>query len=275
MIDVRCENSVGLIILNRPDKRNALTPEMLDALLEAIAALNPSPRGGQGVGSTHATTHQPKSPLLNIQSPLTPIQAIAMAGEGDVFCSGFDMKLVHADATVLPRLLTGLSHAVRALRRAPVPVILAAHGAAVAGGCALLGGADIVVTHRDAKLGYPVLRIGLSPAVTAPALRQLVHDGGCRERTLDTELISGDEAHRIGLAHICTDIREDAIPRALRIARDLASKPAHAMAQTKHLLNEIDGSLDDATFDRALAASLSVAGSREQLDRVSALWNKP
>lgn len=241
---------IGYIVLNRPDKRNALTPAMLDlALAHLHTLLTPPPTG------------QPAC------------RAIILCGQGSVFCAGFDMQLVHNDPATLPALLTGLSKLVRALRRAPLPVIIAAHGGAVAGGCALLGGGDIIVTDRDAKLGYPVLKLGISPAVTIPALRQALTDGQTRERVLDTDLITGQHAFDLGLAHVCCDIREDVLPAAQRIAKHLASKPPHALAATKQLLNHLEGTDADEPFDRALTASLSLAGSPDQRARVAALWN--
>ena len=242
MIHCDLRDSVALISLNRPDKRNALLPQMLADLDAAARAAAPTAR------------------------------ALVLAGAGEVFCSGFDMKAVHADPTVLPALLRGLSTVIRTLRRLPIPVVIAAHGAAVAGGCALLGGGDIVVTNTAAKLGYPVLKLGISPAVTAPALRQLVGDGRARERTLDTDLVSGEEALRLGLAHVRVDLPEDVQPRAIRIAKELTQKGPQALAATKLLLSEIEQTQRDDPFDRALNASLALAGSPEQTARVAALW---
>lgn len=244
MVYVHDEGPVQLIVLNRAEKKNALTPEMLDLLVQSI----------------------------EVVSRQSTCRAIVLCGEGNVFCSGFDMKRVHDDAAALPSLLTGLSRSIRLLRRTPMPVIVAAHGAAVAGGCAFLGGGDFIVTNREAKLGYPVTRLGLSPAVTTPALSQSLSYGRTRERTLDPDLISGEEAARIGLASVCVDIVEDVLPRAERIARQLAEKPAYAIAATKNLLNEFDGSLAEDRFELALHASLDIAGNSEQLTRVAALW---
>ncbi|MBL8991004.1 MAG: enoyl-CoA hydratase/isomerase family protein, partial [Phycisphaerae bacterium] len=173
------DGPVAVVSLNRPDRRNAQTPDMLADLVAAAGALPDSCR------------------------------AVVLAGRGAVFCAGFDMRLVHDDPEALPRLLRGLSAAVRTLRRLPLPVVVAAHGAAVAGGCALLAGADVVLTNREARLGYPVVRLGISPAINAAALRRTLTDGAARERTLDPDLISGSEAARIGLAHHCLDRPED------------------------------------------------------------------
>jgi enoyl-CoA hydratase/carnithine racemase len=231
-------SGVLCLMLDRSAKRNALTPPMLNQLVEAV----------RGPGA-HA-------------------RAIVLAGSGECFCAGFDLSLCREDDAALEALLSGLSHAVRTLRRAAPPVVVAAHGAAVAGGCALLGGADIVVTDEAATLGYPVVRLGISPAVSAPALRLLTGDAFARERLLDSALITGREAVRIGLAHEVTLRPADVLPRALAIAQHLAAKPRGGIQATKRWLNQLDGSTADAAFDRALGASLALVGSQEQQQRL-------
>jgi methylglutaconyl-CoA hydratase len=227
---------VAEIVLDRPDKRNAQTP----AMLAEIARL------------AHEISADPS------------IRAIVVRGEGPVFCAGFDLELCRDDATVLPDLLRNLSAAIRALRRARQPVVLAARGAAIAGGCALFSGADLVVSHGSAKLGYPAVLLGISPAVTGPGLRQSVTDPAARRALLLPELLSGEEARRLGLVHQLVDTPEDVVPRAQIEASKFAQKPPDAIAATKRWLNELDGSLDDAAFDAALQASLDLAGSDEQ-----------
>ena len=233
---------VAEIVLDRPDKRNALTP----AMLEEVTSL---------AGEISADD---------------AIRAVVLRGEGPVFCAGFDLELCRDDETALPALLRGLSAAIRALRRCRHPVVVAAHGAAVAGGCALLGGGDVVISHRSAKLGYPVLRLGISPAVNAPSLRPALTGAELRRRLLVPDLFSGEVARRIGLVHKLVDGPEDTIARAQVDAGRLAEKPPEAVRTTKRWLNELDGSLDDRAFEEALAASLDLAGSDEQQARLDA-----
>jgi 2-(1,2-epoxy-1,2-dihydrophenyl)acetyl-CoA isomerase len=229
------------IILDRADKKNALTPAMLDGLIAGATA---------AAGS----------------------RAIVLEGEGAAFCSGFDLTRCRENSDALRVLLDGLSRAVRTLRRIEAPVVVAAHGAALAGGCALLGGADLVVTHTDARIGYPVVRLGISPAISAPFLRLAVGDGRTRERMLDSALISGWEAFRTGLAHECLEDAGKVRARAVAIAEGLAAKPAWGLAATKRWMNEVDGTDLDEWPDRALAASMSIVGSEEERERLAALW---
>lgn len=224
------------IVLDRPEKRNALTPEMLRAVRERLLALERE----QGV------------------------RAIVLRGEGKAFCAGFDLDLCRESAGALRDLLTELSLTIRALRRSPSPIVCAAHGAAIAGGCALLAGADLVVTHNDARLGYPVTLLGISPAINAPLFRAAVGTSAARRHLLDPTLFDGRRAREIGLAALCVELAEDVLPRAHIEADSLAKKPPAAFAATKHWLNEIEGSDDDA----ALRASLALVGSAEERERL-------
>ena len=231
------------IMLHREAKRNALTPSMLTELTAAVL------RAGE-VGD-----------------------AILLGGDGPVFCAGFDLEMAQSspDGAVLRLLLSGLSDACRALRRHDRPVVIAAQGAAIAGGCALLGGADIVVSDRHATLGYPVVKLGISPAVSVPFLRLGVGDGQARCRTLRPETFPGEEAHRIGLVHELVDEPSAVLDRARTLAWELAQKPAEAIRATKAWLGRLEETDQNAAIDAALEASLGLTGGAEERERLGTL----
>lgn len=239
-------SGVTTISLARPEKKNALTPAMQTDLLAAV----------------------------NSAAADSACRAILIRGEGDAFCAGFDLSLCRDDDNVLRELLSGLSRAILALRAAPQPVVIAAHGAAIAGGCALLGGGDYVVTDAGAKIGYPVTRLGISPAVSAPFVLPHVGPAAARARMLDTTLIDGREALQIGLAHECLADAAEASARAEQIAAELAAKPMVGLRATKQLMNELDGTGCGAEAQRALAISLGLVGSAEQAERLAHLWKR-
>ena len=243
MIQVEPIGEVAIIRLDRAEKRNALTPKMLASLCGTL-------------------------------DRAASARAIVLSGVGEVFCAGFDLTLCRDDDAVLGELLEGLSKAVRAIRQAPCPVVASAHGAAIAGGCALAGACDIIVTDRGAKLGYPVVRLGLSPAVNAPTLRASVGDGPTRARSLDPALIDGTEALRIGLAHHCVGTAGESEALAIKLAQELERKPRHGLAYTKRWLGELDGTLDEDGLERALQVSMSLVGSAEQRERLADVWKK-
>lgn len=236
---------VAIIRLNRPAAKNAMTPAMLDAVIAAVETCREQQ------------------------------QAIVIAGAGGVFSSGFDLRLIAADAAVMDQLLERLSRLVFALKHHERPVVVAAAGVAIAGACALIGGADLAVADEHAKLGYPVLRLGLSPAVSAPFLTRQVVSGAARRMMLDTTLISGREAHAIGLVAECVATPAEVEPRAITLAEELAAKPFGALAATRRWLAEIESAMIttreplDALSSRALTISLQTGRSAESRDLVA------
>jgi enoyl-CoA hydratase/carnithine racemase len=243
VISRRTELAVTLLSFARADKKNALTSKMLGLLAGELESIGPD------------------------------TGAIVLAGEGDCFCAGFDLALGVNDPKNLEMLLVGLSGVMLRLRRLEVPVVVAAHGAAVAGGCALLGAADLVVADAGAKLGYPVLRLGLSPAVTAPFLAPAIGAGPAREKLLGQQMMSGSRAHELGLVHELVPAPADVLPRALALAKELAAKPRHAVAATKRWLSEIDHTAREDLAIDALAASMDTVGTQEQRTLLAKAWS--
>jgi methylglutaconyl-CoA hydratase len=243
MVDITKDNTVLILRFDRPDKKNALTPGMIRSLTSELS-----------------TAHSAR--------------AIVISGTGPVFCSGFDLSACRDDVTsaVLAELLTLLAGACTMVRRAICPVIVSAHGAALAGGCALAAAADFMFTHADAKLGYPVVKLGISPAVSAPML-MLSAGPAARALLLDSGLISGTRALELGFAHRCEADAPACEAAAIAFAHHLAAKAPHALAHTKRWLNTIDGSLNDSGT-RALEASLSRVGTGEERELLGAVWRK-
>lgn len=242
MIRVETEGDVGTITLARPETRNALTPEMLDGLRERIEDL------GARVG------------------------AVVLAGEGKAFCAGFDLSLCKdsSDGSAMRDLLRGLDAVVRSMRACPVPVVVAAHKAAIAGACALVAAADFAVADRGARFGYPVVLLGISPAVSVPTLSPGVGPGAARRLTLDPGLIGGDEALRRGLVSDLVDEASAVGPAAAALAGALARKPRGGIAATKSWLNQIDGA--DEAGDAGLACSLGLTGGDEEQRLLQSFW---
>lgn len=236
VIRVAEDGPMRVVTLARAEKRNALTPEMLAEVTRVVKEAPASTR------------------------------VFVLAGEGSVFCAGFDLGLCAGspDGSVMRALLSGLSGLIIALREFPGCVVAAAPGAAIAGGCAILGGADVVVTDRAARFGYPVLRIGVSPAVSGPFLGVGVGFGAARALMLDTNPISAERAQSIGLVHEVVEAAEAVLPRAMEIARGLAAKPPTAIAATKRWLNEIEEGMRGVTPERGLAVSMGLTGGDEE-----------
>lgn len=204
----RLEHDLELIVLDRPAKRNAMLPKMLEALASAAEK--------------------------------SQARVLVIAGEGRTFCAGFDLDVCDQDPAQLDALLVGLSHAIGMLRDRPQPVVMAVHGAAIAGGCALLAAADHVVSHPTAMLGYPVLRIGVSPAVSAPTLAARIGPARARELLLQPDLIDGLRAHTLGLVDALVESPAEVRSSAIATAHRLAKPSPEAQRHTARWIDRLD-----------------------------------
>jgi len=243
MLHFAFEPPLAIIALNDPDKRNAMSLPMFDALDDAVAAI-------AGRNDVHF---------------------MLLHGLGPAFCAGFDLNAALLDQPVLGQFILRLSRVNRALRRMPQVVTAAVHGAAIAGGCAILGACDFIFVAPDARLGYPVHRIGVSPAVTLPLLLPMLGEGAARSLVMSGEIIDGVTAHRLGLAtHLATSPDRVLAEARLHIG-DLTKKGSHALRVTKQWLNELDGSLDDERFEAASQDSAKQTAHQETL-QLLASW---
>lgn len=240
------ESSIAIIALNDPAKRNALSLTMFDALDDAIA---------------------------RVAGDMSLV-AVIVRGEGPAFCAGFDLGACVNDQDLLPQFILRLSALIRRLRRLPQVVIAQVHGPALAGGCALLSACDFVFVAPDAKLGYPVHPIGISPAVTIPTLRLALGDGAARTVLMSSEIIDGVEAHRRGLATHLASSTNSLPAEAVALAQSLTRKGPHALRTTKSWLNELDGSVLDANFVPAAEDSAREAAGNEARAMLAAYWSQ-
>ena len=235
------DNGVFEITLNDPDRRNAMGIEMFETLEIALQEIKDNAR------------------------------CVLLRGEGKVFCAGFDMKACSKDIAILDLYIKNLSDIIRTLRRLNCPVVVAAHGAAIAGGCALLTGCDFIVGDKNGKYGYPVHQLGISPAVTIPTLFQRLGHGRTRSLLMGGEIVDGESALQIGLLSHLTESCDEVRATAMNIASELASKPPVAMRATKRWLNALDGSDADEHFESVSNATFS---SEETKERLKKLWEK-
>ena len=235
------KDGVTTITLNNPEMRNALSIEMFDAIELSLSELNPDTR------------------------------VVLLRGDGDVFCSGFDMKACTNDIALLETFILRLSGLIKQLKRLKQPVVVAAHGAAIAGGCAMLTACDFVVGSLDGKYGYPVHLLGITPAVTIPTLFQRVGEGKARALLMSGQILRGRDAVGIGLLTHAANDDEGANELTRQLAEELAKKPPHAMQVTKQWLNELDGSYSDELFDR-VASETATATTDETEERLKSQW---
>jgi methylglutaconyl-CoA hydratase len=238
------DSSVAEVVLNDPGHRNAVGEAMFDALEAALERL-------AGADDVHV---------------------VILRGNGPAFCAGFDLTAAVERPELLESFILRLSRLGRTLRRLPPVVVASVHGAAIAGGCAILSACDFVVTAPDAKIGYPVHRLGISPAVSAPTLIPAIGAGAARALQLSGELIDGRRAHEIGLATHLAASAETVLDDARALARTLAGHGPRALRATKAWLNELDGSLDDDRFDPVARATGRDATGEEAVTLLRDFW---
>ena len=224
---VSTEGPIGVIAMNRPTKRNALSAELVDDLSRAFTdfAANES------------------------------VRVIVLRGEGSAFCSGADLDSLQsiADASAMENLAdsTRLMHMFQSVVACPKPVIAQVQGPAIAGGCGLASVCDIVVAGRTGALfGYSEVRIGFIPAIVLVYLVQKVGDARARRLVLTGATISAEEAYRIGL--ISDVVEDDNLETyVMALAATVANNSGTAMALTKQMLGALNGMSSDAALTYA------------------------
>ena len=231
------EGFVRTIMLNRAERRNAMTPEMQE---ELIAAMEEAATG--------------------------TCRVVVLAGAGEAFCSGLDLTYLQgaadrtaeeyrADAERVARLL-------RTLYELPKPTIAAVHGAAIAGGTGLATICDFTLAVPAAKFGYTEVRIGFVPALVSAFLVLQIGDKRARDLLLTGRLFGAEEAYRLGLVSEVVE-PEELAGRVKTLAGVLAANSPTAMAATKRLLV----AQSKAWLDAAIAESMAVnAKARETAD---------
>lgn len=237
---------VATLTLNRADARNALSLELLQDLHAAADALAPCASGG---GSPHV---------------------LVVTGAGKAFCAGMDLKAVLGNNDLALELLTSLATLTIKIRSLPMVVVAKVNGAAIGGGCGLACVCDLAITHADSKLGYPEVDLGVCPAVVAPWLVRKVGAGRARKILLSGGLMSGREAHACGMIDVLCESASELDGATDSVVKKLAAGGPQALAATKNLLNELDGSLDEAIVLKGAQLSASVLATPDAQARLRA-----
>jgi methylglutaconyl-CoA hydratase len=208
------DGAIATLKLNRPEKRNALSLDLLAALREKVAQL---------------------AAMSGDERP----SVLVLTGEGKSFCAGMDLKAVLKEPGAPLRLLQSIAELTIAIRELPMVVLGRVNGAAIGGGCGLVAVCDLAITTPDAKLGYPEVDLGVCPAVVAPWLVAAVGGSTARKILLSGGTMSGLQAFQMGLVTEIVPAAE-LDTRVAEVAAGLAKAGPHALSQTKKLLNEID-----------------------------------
>jgi enoyl-CoA hydratase len=218
-------DGVGVVTLNRPDKRNALNPALMDALAAGLVELDEDP----------------------------DVRVVVVTGAGVAFSAGHDLDdIKQSSETLGPEdRLAKLKHEVDCLmtvRKVQIPVIAAVNGAARGGAMALAAACDFRVAGESATFGTQFVPLGYSAgeAGLSWTLPRLVGTGVALKLMLLGETIGADEAHRIGFVEdVVPDDR--LLPEALRMAELIASHDRLALRVTKAaVISSLDRPFDES-----------------------------
>ena len=223
MLQTRRDGPVLTLTLDRPETRNALSADLVDALTAALADAAES----------------------------ATVRVVVIAAAGKVFSAGADLAALRAlrDASFSDNLADSerLGRLFEAILRHPKPVVARVHGHAIAGGCGLAAACDLSLVAESAVLGFSEVRIGFVPALVATFVTRRVGETAARELFLRGHRIPATEAARIGL--VTRAVPDDALDADLAaLCQELATETSgSAIALTKALLADLPGrSLSDA-----------------------------
>lgn len=242
------EDALRRIILNRPERRNAMTPEMQ---MELIAAME--------------------------DGAATGCRALVLTGTGDAFCSGLDLTALppansksvleaRAEAERVARMFL-------ALHELEMPSIAAVNGPAIGGGAGLAVVCDFTLAAPEAKFGFTETRIGFVPAVVSAFLTLQIGEKRSRDLLLTGRIIDAEEAMRLGLVNEIVP-HQELHKRARNLAEELAHNSPEATRITRRLLTAQWKAWLDAAMIAAIEASVEARETADFREGVAAFLEK-
>jgi methylglutaconyl-CoA hydratase len=242
------DDKVAIVALSVPEKRNAISGQMVADLVAALS-----------------------------QAESSPARSLILTGSGKAFCAGMDLDELQALAkSTLQKNLEDARRVSRLFYRIysfPKPVIAAVNGAAIAGGCGLATVTDFTLAVPEAKFGYPEVKLGFMPALVAVFLRRQIGEKHARDLLLTGRIFDAAEAYRIGLV---TEIvpAEQLMDRAREIAASLASASPSAVARTKKFMLGFDDAEIRGELEAAIDANASIRSTPDFHEGVAAFLEK-
>src|SRR5271169_5343766 len=247
-IQLAYDAGVATITLNRPDKRNAISFELIDDLLRALHEVETS-----------------------------DAIVLILTGAGKAFSSGLDLDNLKAligrspeqnlkDSETMVRLF-------RTLYEFPKVTIAAVNGAAIAGGTGLALLCDFTLAVPEAKFGYTEVRIGFVPAIVSTFLLRQVGEKQARDLLLTGRLFSADEAARMGLV---TEIvpADNLMARARELAGLMMENSPSSLRATKQLLTDHARAELDAHIEAAVRENAAIRSTADFREGISSFLEK-
>lgn len=248
-VAVIVRDGVAEVVLDQPDRRNPIDYATIDALLSALRSADDDP----------AT------------------RCVLLRGEGKGFCSGGDLNEFRSEfensSYQLYESGQALSELMTLIPRLSVPVVVAAHGFAMAGGCGLVAAADVALAAEGTKFGAAEVKIGLFPLMILPALNAAIGTRRAREIALTGRTIMSDEALTIGLVHRVLPA-EGFVESARAVALEIASLGRTTLRLGKAHLREAEGMSTEMGVEFGRAKRLAFMTSPDFAEGVSAFLEK-
>jgi methylglutaconyl-CoA hydratase len=247
-LQLAASGEIATITLNRPEKRNAISPEMIAEILVAFDEVESSAS-----------------------------RVLIITGAGKVFCSGMDLEALKALAKQSPTEqredADRLTKLFRRIWSFPKPTIAAVNGHAIAGGCGLATLCDFTLAVPEAKFGYPEVRIGFLPAVVSIFLIRQIGDKQARNLLLTGNTIDANEAHRLGLV---TQIvaGEELNNSALALAATLIASSPTSLRVTKKLLCDFAAPEINRQLELAAMESAQIRSTEDFREGLSSFLEK-
>ena len=235
---------VTIVTLNRPERRNALTIELLTELTTALETASADPQK----------------------------RVLILRGAGKAFCAGLDLQettvveKAHQSAEMVAKTLLAIS-------QTRLITIAQVHGAAVAGGAGLMSACDFVTAAERTKIGYPETKRGLVAGLVMTFLRRQLRERDIRELLFTGELISAERAREIGLVNRVVSPNELGNETDKIVAAVLQNAPG-ALASTKKLIEELWSSSVKEDVARALQHHMEARESVEAKEGIAAFLEK-
>lgn len=256
LVTIDVNDGIADVRLNRPDKYNAISPDMFQALNEA------------------------GNKLMNAND----VRVAVLSGNGPGFCAGLDMnsfqgmadraeepadRSARASDVPVERTQTvenSAQHAAYVWRRLPMPVIAALHGVAYGGGCQIALAADIRFAEPTAKMSVLEIKWGLIPDMSiTQTLRQTVRMDVAKELTFTGRILNAEEAQKLGLV---THVAENAREAAFELAREIAGRSPTAVRAGKHLYETTWHTDDESGFALEAKLQTGLIGSPNQVEAI-------
>jgi methylglutaconyl-CoA hydratase len=233
-----------IVTLNRPERRNALTIELMSELADTLDKTSADPQK----------------------------RVLILRGAGKAFCAGLDLEETtvvenaHRSAEMVAKTLLAIS-------QTRLITIAQVHGAAVAGGAGLMSACDFAVAAQRTKIGYPETRRGLVAGLVLTFLRRQLRERDLRELLFTGEQISAERAREIGLVNRVVSPNELENETQKIVAAVLLNAPA-ALASTKRLIEELWASSVKEDLETALRHHMEARESAEAKEGIAAFLEK-